>query len=266
MPNIDVQRDLIKWGYLDPPADGEWGPQSKTALSYFQKAQNLSITGGIDPATLTALKANPPPLKLGTDLASRIIRQMQRLNMWISRGEKAYNIVYLEGVDENGSPNPDALDVWNDRRILIEIVADTPKIIKNWLATTEPGAPYTYKPMNSEGAFRIAFGQYRSWRFGLHGRSQYPALVQCGSISGYRDKNKDGRRTGDVLVTGSDFGVNQHHGGDSHNVSFYSAGCLVGQSIEDHREFMEILRGDRRQKVSSHYVWYTTILAGDVLP
>ena len=190
---------------------------------------------------------------------------MLKNNFFISRGEKAYNILYLEGANKDGTPNADEFNVWNDRRLLIEIPDDTPKIVGNWLATTEPGSTYTYNPMNPGGAFRIKFGQYKAWRFGRHGRTQYPALVQCGTISGYRDKNKDGARTGDVLVTGDDFGVNQHHGWGLEFGDAASAGCLVAQAIEDHEDFMELLRGDRRYRVNSNYIFYTTILAADVL-
>lgn len=264
--NIEVQRYLINWGYLDPPADGLWGPQSKSALSYFQKFHSLRISGELDAATLAALKTSPPPLNLGTDLASRIIRKMLKHNMWISRGEKLYNIVYVEGVDADGTPNSDETDIWNDRRMLIAIPELSPKIIGNWLATTEPGAHFINQPMNPGGAFRIAFGQYRAWRFGRHGKTQYPALEQAGPVSGHRDINKDGRRTGDPFVTGSDFGINQHHGWDLKRVGRGSAGCLVGQSIEGHQDFMHMLSSDRRQKVNSQYLWHTTVLAGDDLP
>jgi hypothetical protein len=118
--------------------------------------------------------------------------------------------------------------------------------------------------MNLEGAFRIAFGQYRAWTFGSHGRTQYPALVQCSQVEGYRDRNKDGKRTGDKVVTGV-FGINQHHG---HNVKFInaeSAGCLVGQSIEGHQDFMKKLRGDRRYLANNSYVWHTAIIPADKL-
>jgi hypothetical protein len=119
--------------------------------------------------------------------------------------------------------------------------------------------------MNPDGAFRIAFGQYCAWTFGLHGRTQYPALVQCAEISGYRDKNMDGNRTGDPFVTGNGFGVNQHHGWDMPHIDSASAGCLVGQSIEGHQDFMELLKGDRRYQVNSNHVFYTTIIPGDQL-
>ncbi len=267
MLNRNIQQFLINHGLLDPPADGSWGPQSKAALLQFQGINGLPPNGEVTEETLTLLaRAAPPQMKLGSDLASRIIREMQICGYWISRGSGRYNIVYLEGADKDGRPNNDAFNEWNDRRILIEIESDTPKIVGNWLATTEPGATYTYQPMNSLGAFRIAFGQYRSWCFGLHGQSQYPALVQCGAVKGHRDSNKDGFRSGDPIVVGDGFGINQHHGWNMQLVDEASGGCLVGQSIEGHQQFMEILRGDRRYRVNPGYVFYTTILPGDQLP
>jgi hypothetical protein len=266
MTNIETQQVLIDHGLLDPPADGIWGVQSKVALEEFQAMHQLPPSGQLDDATCSLLKQAPvPKINLGTDLASLIIGFMLKQNYFISRGPHRYNIIYIEGTNADGIVNSDRFNEWNDRRILIEIVGGTPKIVGNWLGTTEPGATYTYKPMNSGGAFRIAFGQYRAWRFGLHGRTPYPALVQCENISGYRDKNQDGKRTGDSFVTGNNFGVNQHHGYDMQLIDSASAGCLVGQSIEGHQEFLEILRSDKRYRANPNYVFYTTIIPGDRL-
>ncbi len=266
MLNTEVQEVLIKWGLLSPPADGKWGPQSKAALEDFQVSRGLKPSGEISPQTIINLKDKVPDFVLSNDLASRLIRFMLKERYFISRGSKRYNIIYLEGADEDGSPNSDKFNEWNDRRILLEVPdLVTPKIVGNWLATTEPGATYTFNPMNPGGAFRIAFGQYRAWAMGKHGRTQYPALVQCGSVSGYRDRNKDGRRTGDTFVTGEGYGINQHHGWDMEFVNAASAGCLVGQSIEDHQDFMKKLRGDRRYLVNNSYIWHTTIIPADEL-
>jgi hypothetical protein len=266
MTNIETQQVLINHGLLDPPADGLWGAQCRAALEDFQSMQQLPVTGELDNTTLSLLKEAPvSKINLGADLASLIISFMLKQNYFISRGQNRYNIVYIEGANADGTPNSDTFNEWNDRRILLEIPSDTPKIVGNWLATTEPGATYTFNPMNPDGAFRIAFGQYRAWTFGVHGRTQYPALVQCGVISGYRDKNQDGKRIGDLLVTGDNFGVNQHHGWDLQFVNNASAGCLAGQSIEEHQDFMQILRGDRRYQINPHYVFYTTIIPADQL-
>lgn len=266
MTNKEIQLLLIQQKLLDPPADGKWGPQSAAALRAFQIKHGLAPSGTLDETTKTLLQTvKPAQLRLFDDLASKIIRYMLTQNYWIAIGPKAYNIVYLEGCDSDGKLNPDRFNEWNDRRMLIEILDETPKIIGNWLATTEPGATYTYSPMNPDGVFRIAFGQYRAWQFGLHGRTQYPALVQCGPVSGFRDKNMDGLRTGDPFVTGDYFGINQHHGWDMAFIDAASAGCLVGQSIEGHQDFMELLRGDRRYQVSKAYTFYTAVIPAEKL-
>jgi hypothetical protein len=264
MNNISNQQALIKLGLLDPPADGKWGPLSQQALLDFQSLSGLQPSGKFDEPTLKALSVAKFAIQLGSDFASKIVKYMLAQGYFVAVGAKRYNIVYVEGVNENGLLNSDTFNQWNDRRLIIE-VDQVPKIVGNWIATTEPGAAYTYNPMNARGAFRIAFGQYKAWRFGLHGRSQYPALVQCASVSGYRDKDKNGVRTGDLLVTGDNFGINQHHGGNSKLVDWHSAGCLVGQSIGGHHEFLEILKGDRRYQINPSYIFYTTIIAGDKL-
>jgi hypothetical protein len=267
MLNKNLQQMLIDQGLLDPPADGQWGPQSRAALALFQELKGLVPTGEPDEKTRLILSTTPPKeVKLGADLAGRVIREMRSRGYWISCGPARYNIVYLEGCDRDGRLNNDAFNEWNDRRLVIEIPNDTPKIVGNWLATTEPGRTYTDNPLNPDGAFRIAFGQYRAWQFGRHGRTQYPALVQVSTVFGHRDGNRDGRRTGDLLVSGDGFGINQHHGWDMEFVNEASAGCLVGQSIEGHEEFMAILRSDRRYKLNPRYTFYTTILAADELP
>lgn len=266
MTNRVLQQALIDQGLLSPPADGYWGPQSRAALSAFQELNGLPITGEVSPETSTALvNVGPVQIQCGQDLAGRIVRAMLKAGHWIACGPDAFNIVYVEGIDADGALNSDAFDQWNDRRILIEVVRGIPRIVGNWLATTEPGATYTHEPMNPGGAFRVSFGQYRAWQFGLHGRTQYPSLVQCGPVTGFRDRNKDGLRTGDPSVTGSDFGINQHHGWNLEVIGPASAGCLVGQSIEGHHAFMARLRTDRRYRTSNSYVFHTSILPGEAL-
>lgn len=177
-----------------------------------------------------------------------------------------YNIVYVEGVNWDGTQNADRLDEWNDRRLIIEFVSGTPHIIGNWTATTEPGRYYTFNPMNRQGAARIAFGQYRAWQMGMHGSGQnrHEALVQTEPITVCRDLNKDGIRTGDKLDKGL-FGINQHHGNDSPSIGRWSAGCLVGQSVRGHQEFMSILKQDGRYLSNPQYTFTATVIPGDKL-
>lgn len=96
------------------------------------------------------------------DLASRIISYMKAKNYIVFSGSKNYNLVYVEGMNEDETLNNDAPNEFNDRRIVIEVVNNIPKIVNHWLATTEPGNYYTYHPLNHDGAARIAFGQYKA--------------------------------------------------------------------------------------------------------
>jgi hypothetical protein len=153
---------------------------------------------------------------------------------------------------------------------VIAIEDGKPKILFNVLATTEPGRFYTENPLNPEGAARIAFGQYKSWRVGIHKAhtpTGHEALVQVAPLSVHRDLNKDGSRTGDKIDAGSGFAINQHsgHNADANNIGRASAGCLVGRSDAEHKDFMKLVKTDPRFKANSGYRFISTIIAGDDL-
>ncbi|MBD2250649.1 peptidoglycan-binding domain-containing protein [Nostoc parmelioides] len=264
----EVQKQLIDLGLLDPPADGKFGRFSTQALQDFQSLMKIE-EAVLGKATIQALMEVKEviPLQLSNNLASRIIKYMQSKDYFVARGKQRYNVVYIEGANADGVPNADKFNEWNDRRIVIEIATGIPQIVGNWLATTEPGHHYTVvKPMNPQGAARIAFGQYQSWQVGTHGNSEpHEALVQTRVVKVHRDRNKDGFRTGDPEDIGSHFGINQHWGYDNKFVDKASAGCLVGQTRQGHREFMQIIKQDRRYQLNNKYTFMSTIIAGDDL-
>jgi hypothetical protein len=202
-------------------------------------------------------------------LAKKIVRYMESKRYEISRGRGQRNIVYIEGACSDGTANADEADVYNDRRIVFEFTDGEPKILGNWLATTEPGTYFTEHPLNPRGAARISFGQYkRAWKVGRHegpsGRGAHEGLVQAGAITFTRDLNKDGKRTGDREYTENP-SLNQHRGGGSSNktIGRQSAGCLVGWSPEGHTEFMNIVKNDTRYQNNSNYKFTTAVLNGD---
>ncbi|BAZ49576.1 peptidoglycan binding domain-containing protein [Nostoc sp. NIES-4103] len=206
-------------------------------------------------------------LKFSNDIASIIIKYMLGKDYQVFTDPKEYNIIYLEGVSEDWTLNSDDPNKFNDRRLVIEVAEGVPKIVDHWQATTEPGRHYTLNPMNPGGAARIKFGQYKSWAVGMHGNSEpHEALIQVAPVTVHRDFNKDFKRTGDKLDIGL-FGINQHWGYDAptNDIKNASAGCLVGQMRKGHREFMAIVKQDRRYTASRDYVFYTTVIAGDDL-
>lgn len=178
-------------------------------------------------------------------------------------GDDKVNIVYITGIDADGTPNKNRTNAFDDLRLLVRAKADgTIAIIGSWEATIETGRYYTEHPIagDGKGAARIKFGYTKAWQVGLH--RGYEALAQTGApVSVYRDNNKDYSRDGDPLDTGY-FGINQHHGGDAprDNIGYHSAGCLVGRMVAGHREFMRLIKTDSRYQTNKKVVIDTWVL------
>ena len=209
-------------------------------------------------------------LDLGNDLASRIIKYMKTKGYKVFTSPREYNIVYVEGMNPNGTLNDDRPNSFNDVRMIIEFTDDKPEIVGCWEATTEPGNKYTYSPQNPNGAARIKFGQYQAWIVAWHpmpkSSKSHEALFQTQPIEVYRDSNKDFQRSGDMVQKGI-FGINQHWGYDlpKDSIGGASAGCLVGRTQQGHKEFMALLKQDKRYLSDHRYVFYTTVIPGDDL-
>ena len=282
----NIQEVLIRLNFLDPPADGLFGPISTAAMLEFQDVMSPKISGlskekgFLGKITAKALietslgDVPQQPIDLTkNDIAAKIIKYMQAKRYQISTGAKNYNIVYVEGMSENLALNNDKPNEFNDVRMVIEIVKSVPTIVDKWEGTTEPGTQFTMNPIDKVpqqfGAARIAFGQYKAWRVGTHvgsGADPHEALLQIADVSVFRDKNKDMIRTGDKLFTGL-FGINQHWGFDlpRNNIGLAGAGCLVGRTTPGHREFMKIIKQDKRFLLSNSYIFLTTIIPGNEL-
>ena len=169
---------------------------------------------------------------------------------------RAMNIIYFEGLDcDLRSVNSDRVDIWNDVRSIITKDGD---VLLACSATSEPGWFYRTNPMNLNGAAQLAFGQHLdAWQIGDH--KGQDALIQCGNLKIYRDKNEDGSRKGDAVFVGDDFGLDHHTTSNAPDlVGRWSAGCLVGRYPETHNDkFMPICRSMGLKTFD------TTLVAGD---
>jgi hypothetical protein len=185
---------------------------------------------------------------------------------WIARHPDCLNIVFVEGIDPDGTPNDNAPNRFNDLRCLIRIVGGMPTLAGAWEATTEPSlAALDRAADDPRRAARIAFGQYKAWAVGTH--HDHEALVQAANVTVFRDANRDYRRDGDEIGVGL-FGINQHWGYDlpRGDLGNSSAGCLVGRSTAGHREFMRLVKSDRRYLLSNgSYRFVTTIMPAAAL-
>lgn len=185
------------------------------------------------------------------------------------------NIVYIEGMNPDGTLNPDTLDRWNDLRLVIDHdTAGQAKIICNHVATTEPGREATFSQSAGRrgGVARIAFGQYKAWQMGFHKQDKngknHPALVQRAPVSVHRDKNRNGIRDKSDNIHVGMFGINQHGtrpGYRGQMVGMFSEGCLVGFDWDMHIAFIQEVKKDVRYQKDQNHMFLTTIIAGDDL-
>jgi muramidase (phage lysozyme) len=195
------------------------------------------------------------------DLAQKIVKYMERQGYEITRNPQEVNIIHVR----NGKT---ARDRFEDKRIILQFdKAGKPRITGEWAETTKPGLHVVKSTPRADGAIFIAPGQYKSWEVGIHygmtGRHAHEALVQVAPINGVRDRDRDG--SPDNPVSGM-FGVNIHAPwSDGDAVEDRSAGCMVTQTKKGHREFMEIVKRDRRFLNDSKFIFSATIIDGEKL-
>ncbi len=267
-----IQWRLSELGYLDPPADGFFGPVSAWALSEFCDLNGIALgsrfTQDVARKLLSPAKTLPDIAPTGSWF-DKVMSYMKAQKYFVCRHPDCKNIVYLEGANADGTLNDDLHNVFNDLRIVFTIGGDGRPNFDNaiWEGTTEPGDFWTIHPMNPKGAARIAFNQYKAWVVGVHHpgtAGAHEALVQAEPISVFRDLNKDFSRAGDALDTGL-FAINQHWGYDAPkgDLGRTSAGCLVGRTRAGHRQFMSLAKDDARYKVNRGYRFLTAVMPGD---
>lgn len=258
-----VQQCLFAGGYLSrEQIDGIVGTKTQKAFALFKSDSCLGEPQLLGPSTAMKLLA----LLAKDNLAAAICKYAQKKGYCLSQGERQYNIFCIEGMNCNGSLNDNALDDWNARRIVIEILEAAPKIIGNWACTTRPGQQPDENPPNSEGCAFVAFGQYKAWSVGLHygsgRRPPYEALVQTGAIDIWRDTNHTGTRSGKFLRDSTGNDINLHHGYGAANVGWNSEGCLTAQDDSGHFDFMALIKKDLRFVADNSYEYYVAVLPG----
>lgn len=279
-PLVDrIQTHLVRSGILDPvyrangtridiiEADGILGMNTEAAMRQAGMT-NSNLEAWI--AELHAVNFAPVPF---TDLCEnenvkKIVEYCLSKGYYLSPHEKAFNVIYLEGVSydkqsDTFTLNDNKVDEWNDLRLLVGVREGMWKIIACYVATTGPGRYYTDNPLNKDGCARIQFGQYKAWIMGVHNGSQ-PALQHCDAILVCRDLNKDGSREGDKVY--QSYGTVNHHStkkkGTPRVVGKYSAGCMVGMEWDDHILFLAQLRTDWRYMANKNYKFIATICDG----
>lgn len=191
--------------------------------------------------------------------ATKIIEAMQAHGYKVDVGEDVMNLVYVEGMELDGTPNGNRPNYWDDLRILVRVHGDnSAEILGAWEATTEPGVYWTDNPMNADGAFHLDLGQQTAWSLGTYHDRE--ALRQCRPIHGTRSAVHHYARDGKPDY--GDFGVHHHCGYDypKNDIGRSSAGCQVGRTVAGHTEFMKLVHTDSRMRADPSFVWTSTVM------
>ena len=198
------------------------------------------------------------------ELAFAIVHYLKANNFRYSEYPGHKNLIYLEGAfyyAGQASPNYDNPDGWNDLRIVMEFLPSGQPVISHIAkATCEPGtaATFSLNAAKNNGVARLQLIQYLSAaKIGLHkGNKHHPALVQSGTILVHRDKNRDQKRTGDLISNAT--GIN-HHGTNpvfsGSKVGMFSEGCCVGHNWNQHLAFIELMKTDPRYIADNGFAW-----------
>lgn len=172
------------------------------------------------------------------------------------------NTDYIEGMDLDGKVNANRQNAFDDLHVIYTFKNDKPVMLFKAEATTQPGARYTLRPINPEGAAIVDLGYQECWQPGLH-RGNYPALIQTGAaIRIWRDRSKSYARGGANKLTSGWFGINQHHGSDAprSDIGGHSAGCLVTRSVQAHQTALALKKNDPRYIADRKFVFGACVM------
>jgi hypothetical protein len=157
-------------------------------------------------------------------------------------------------------------NVFND---ILCVINEPANIAKFYPITTDPGLTYLVSPLNPKGCFILKPGQYIDcWKSDFHqGKPDHRALRQCGTMTGYRDGDKDNviEMIPGTEETGSGFGVNCHGAvkdADTKTVGPWSAGCQVHSRWSNKEEMMSLV--DKYKPARNRFT-YTLIEEKDLL-
>jgi hypothetical protein len=131
--------------------------------------------------------------------------------------------------------------------------------------TTDPGTYYRENPIELRGTAIMKPGQYRgAYRVGKH--KGYKALQQVGSITVYRDDNRDSELDTTGVTEQGINAINIHRANRvraSTQVDRWSAGCQVMQD-PDHFDFFMTLCDRAAQKFGNSFTY--TLLESEDIP
>lgn len=175
-----IQKKLIRWGYLDGTADGIFGAETEEAVKYFQEQNGLTADGIVGSATLKALGINASQTSSGSggvatgstgstasqqqgsiDLLARVISAEARGEPY--SGQVAVGAVILNRINHPSFPNsiaavvyqPGAFSCMDDGQFNEPVASSAYRAAQDALNGSDPsgGAIYYFNPSTATSAW-----------------------------------------------------------------------------------------------------------------
>lgn len=175
------------------------------------------------------------------------ITSEQLLTLWRAKGYELKGLPYQMNIFGIRNSNSQA-DTFDDIVGLLYKDEKGNWQIRQYAATTDPGAYYRLNPMNVDGTAIIIPMQHKNcYKVGLH--KGYKAMQQIAPMAYVRDNNKDKILDFAYKIVGfksyRQIGATNIHHAINSGVSAvnynWSAGCQVIADIKDFNEFMAIV-------------------------
>ena len=195
------------------------------------------------------------------NLAEKVIACCETRGYTLARGRGEINLIGIEGMNLDGTLNPDTNDKWNDLVGILRFHNGQPHFDALYQATTEPGWHYTNDPPDGVDAVaRLDTGFHaKLWQVGLH--RGYEALVQGDNTARLvRDRNRNFLR--DDQVSNERWnGINLHTtkttgwtgSASPDSIGQWSAGCVVIYKPDDFLQLMEFVKQSKQYQQNQYH-------------
>jgi hypothetical protein len=244
---------LIELGYLDANVK-TWGRQSVAAFNSF-KYDNLIEGGGYN----QLLERRPANIETSNIFTENIINEIKAQGFFISRGEYRNNIIYIRNCTAEGFLKNDTPYDYSDIRLILIVKHSGFAYIKKIWSCVIDNDERLSKYKQSGELFKIITPQ-QTWGWMLSKNyieeNYQDGLVQVRPVAIIK--------VGENSQTVEDFkplGINQY-GGRPGKVGKLHSKPLACNSVENHKEFIDILKNDMRFLISKNYIFASTFLDG----
>jgi hypothetical protein len=194
-------------------------------------------------------------------LVDKVVACCETRGYRLARGEGEINIIGIEGMDLDGTFNPDTRDKWNDLVGILRFHKGQPRFDALYRATTEPSQYWTNDPPGSlDAVARLDTGFHsKLWQVGRH--RGYEALVQAdNTVRLVRDRNRNHRRD-DIVSHEQGNGINLHTtkttgwtgSATEASIGPWSAGCVVIYNPSDFLELMSYVTQSKQHQQNRYH-------------